>query len=575
MMLVAESLPKRRKRRYLPEDLSINTWQDLESFVNELLKREVNNVDEFENWLTDVSEFEMITSEDYRWRYIKTSVNTNDSEAKDHLESYILHLSTHLDEFSNEVSKKILASPFLPMLKDDGYKIYLRGLKKDVEIFRKANVEIAQQLNLLVNEYDSITGEMSIVVDAKEIALTQASIYLKSTSREIRETVFKQTNERRAQDFDNLDVLLDKMIAMRHKIASNAGYENFRDYQFDALNRFDYNAKDCFNFHAAIEKVVVPIQNEILLNRKDKLGLETLRPWDLEVDLDGKEALKPCENIKEFIEKNIECLNRVDEYFGSRLDIMNQMNYLDLDARKGKAGGGYNMTMPEIGVPFIFMNANLSENDIRVMTHEAGHAVHSFLAHPLKLNSFKSTPSEVAELASMSMELFCMEHWDVFYNKEEEKNAAIKRHIEGILGTFSSVSIIDSFQHWIYENPSHTHQERCNQYLALQNRFGNSIIDWTDLEKYKKYMWQKVLHIYHVPFYYIEYAFAQLGAVAMYKQYKDNKKSAIENYKNALKLGYTKPIGDIYKEAGIKFDFSEQYIADIIGFLKEEYDQVK
>jgi oligoendopeptidase F len=574
-MLFVESLPKRKERKYLPEDLSINTWQDLESFVNELLQRKIQNVEEFENWLVDVSEFEMITSEDYRWRYIKTSVNTNDNEAKNHLESFILHLSTHLDEFSNEISKKILASPFLDSLKDEGYKIYIRGLKKDVEIFRKQNVEIAQHLNLLVNEYDSITGGMSIVVNEKEIALTQAAIYLKSTDRATRETVFKQINERRSIDENKLDLLLDNMIAKRDKIATNAGYSNFRDYQFDALNRFDYTAKDCFVFHNAVQKVIVPIQNEIILDRKKKLGLDVLKPWDLEVDVDGKEPLKPCASIQEFIEKNIECLNSVDEYFGSRLDIMNQMNYLDLDARKGKAGGGYNMTMPEIGVPFIFMNANLSENDIRVMTHEAGHAVHSFLAHPLKLNAFKSTPSEVAELASMSMELFCMDNWKVFYKNETEQNAAQKRHIEGILGTFSSVSMIDSFQHWIYENPNHTHEERCNYYFSLQEKFGNSVVDWTDLEKYKKYMWQRVLHIYHVPFYYIEYAFAQLGAVAMYKQYKNNKGLALENYKKALKLGYTRPIGDIYKEAGIKFDFSEQYVADIIGFLKDEYDLIK
>jgi len=381
-----------------------------------------------------------------------------------------------------------------------------------------------------------------------------------------------QMLERRQLDEGKLDILLDKMIAKRHQISQNAGFDNFRDYQFDALNRFDYTAKDCFSFHHAIEKAVVPVQNEILKNRKQTLQLEVLKPWDLEVDINGKEPLKPCIDIHEFVNKNIDCLNLVDPYFGSRLEIMKEMNYLDLDARKGKAGGGYNMTMPEIGVPFIFMNANLTENDIRVMTHEAGHAVHSFLAHPLKLNSFKSTPSEVAELASMSMELFCLDNWNVFYKSEIDRNAAIRRHFEGIIGTFLSVSTIDLFQHWLYENPSHTHEERNNYYSALQARYGSSIIDWSGLENQKKYAWQRVLHIYHVPFYYIEYAFAQLGAIAMYKQYKENKSKAITNYKNALKLGYTKSIGEIYKVAGIQFDFSEQYVADTIGFLKEEYD---
>lgn len=572
MTTASVTLPQKKQRKYLPAHFTINVWEDIEPYITELLNREILDVNGLENWLLDISEFDMVIGEDYRWRYIKTSINTNDKEAKTHLENYFTHLSTHIDEFSNAVSQKVLASPYLTELKDEGYQIYIRGLKKDVAIFRKENIEISQQLNLLANEYDTITGAMSIIVDDKEIALTQANKYLKSTDRDVRSHVFMQILERRQLDEGKLDLLLDKMIAKRHQIAQNAGFDNFRDYQFDALNRFDYTAKDCFSFHHAIEKAVVPIQNEILHTRKQKLQLDVLKPWDLEVDINGKEPLKPCIDINDFVNKNIDCLNLVDPYFGSRLEIMKEMNYLDLDARKGKAGGGYNMTMPEIGVPFIFMNANLTENDIRVMTHEAGHAVHSFLAHPLKLNSFKSTPSEVAELASMSMELFCLDNWHVFYKNEIDRNAAIRRHFEGIIGTFLSVSTIDLFQHWLYENPSHTHEERNNYYAALQARYGSSIVDWSGLENQKKYAWQKVLHIYHVPFYYIEYAFAQLGAIAMYKQYKENKSKAINNYKNALKLGYTKSIGEIYKDAGIRFDFSEQYVADTIGFLKEEYD---
>jgi oligoendopeptidase F len=367
---------------------------------------------------------------------------------------------------------------------------------------------------------------------------------------------------------------MNKLVAIRNQKAINASYKNFRDYQFDALGRFDYTADDCKSFHNAVAKTVVPIVSEFDENRKSSLGYDVLKPWDLDVDEQNKAPLQPFNSVNEFISKTTECLNRVDPYFGSRLEIMKEMNYLDLDARMGKANGGYNMTMPEMGVPFVFMNANMSETDIRVLTHEMGHAVHSFLSHPLELNSFKSFPSEIAELASMSMELFCMDNWDVFYSNEEERNTAKKRHIKGIFKTFTGVCVIDSLQHWMYENPTHTADERAAKYFELSKKYSSTVVDWTGLEDYKSRSFQKVLHIYQVPFYYIEYAYAQLGAIAMYKQFKDNPSQAIENYKNALALGYTKSIGEVFKVAGIKFDFSIEYISEMMNFLKGEYDKL-
>lgn len=567
------SLPQRDKRSFFPEDFIVQSWDGIKPFADDILNREINSKEDLEKFLLDSSEFEKIIGEDYRWRHVKTSVDTTDEEAKKRLEDYIMNLSPELHTFYFELSKKIIDSPFAQNLEEE-YSIFIRATKKEVEIFRPENIEISQKEDLLANEYDSITGTMTIKLQDKEYSISQAHAFLKSNDRNLRQEVFEKTVARESQDHAALDQLLDKLVVLRNQKASNAGYKNFRDYQFDALGRFDYSADDCKSFHEAIASSVIPILEDFDQKRKKSLGYDVLKPWDLDVDEDNKPPLKPFNSIEEFVDKTIKCLNSVDPYFGSRLDIMKHMNYLDLDARMGKANGGYNMTMPEMGVPFVFMNANLSETDIRVMTHEMGHAVHTFLAHPLKLNSFKSYPSEIAELASMSMELFCMDNWDVFYENEEERNAAKRRHLKGIFKTFSGVSVVDSLQHWMYENPSHTAAERAAKYTSLSKRFSSSAVDWTGFETYKGSSYQKILHIYHVPFYYIEYAYAQLGAIAMYKQYKEDPTKAIANYKKALSLGYTKTIGEVFTAAGIKFDFSQAYISEMMNFLKAEYDKL-
>ncbi|MEI6312682.1 MAG: M3 family oligoendopeptidase [Bacteroidota bacterium] len=568
------SLPQRDKRQFIPEDFEVNTWSDMEVYAQDLLNRNIQSLEDLQKLLLDSSEFDKITEEDARWRHVKTSVDTTDETAKKRLEDYILNLSAKYHEFYFAFSKKVVECPFTAQLGPD-YAIYIRGLNKEIEIFRPENIEISQQESLLGNEYDSITGVMTIQLQDKEYAISQANAFMKSTDRTLRQEVFEKIIEREYQDKDKLSDLLEKLVVLRNKKALNANYTNFRDYQFDALGRFDYTAADCKMFHESIAKAVVPILEDFDATRKANLQYESLKPWDLEVDESNKKPLKPFETVDEFVSKTIDCLNRVDPFFGSRLDIMKEMNYLDLDARMGKANGGYNMTMPEMGVPFVFMNANMSETDIRVMTHEMGHAVHTFLSHPLLLNSFKSYPSEIAELASMSMELFCMEHWDVYYTNEEDKNAAKKRHLKGIFKTFTGVCIIDSLQHWMYENPTHTAAEREAKYLELSKKYTSSVVDWSGYEKYRSNSYQKVLHIYHVPFYYIEYAYAQLGAIAMYKQYMENPTQAIANYKKALSLGYTHSIGEVFAAAGIKFDFSEAYITEMMQFLKASYDKIK
>jgi len=365
-----------------------------------------------------------------------------------------------------------------------------------------------------------------------------------------------------------------KLIGLRHQVAKNAGFDNFRDYMFEALGRFDYAPADCFQFHESVMQEVVPLLNDLAGQRKHKLGIAELRPWDKAVDTSGKPALKAFDNSQQLIEKSILCFDKISGFLGNCLQTMKQMEHLDLESRQGKAPGGYNYPLSETGVPFIFMNATSTLRDVVTMMHEGGHAVHSFLTHDLELSDFKHTPSEVAELASMSMELISMDYWHIFFPNKDDLKRAKKDHLSQIIETLPWVATIDKFQHWIYENPSHTVQQRIDKWLEIYKAFSDSVTDWSGLEKYRELLWQKQLHLYEVPFYYIEYGFAQLGAIALWKRYKENPEAGLAGYLAALKLGFTKPIPEIYKAAGISFNFNKEYIKSLMQFVKEEMEKL-
>jgi oligoendopeptidase F len=318
----------------------------------------------------------------------------------------------------------------------------------------------------------------------------------------------------------------------------------------------------------------VPLLNEFARQRKSDLNVPALRPWDKAVDPKGLDALKAFSNGQELTDKTIEVFHRIDPFLGQCLSIMKEMGHLDLESRKGKAPGGYNYPLSEIGVPFIFMNATSTVRDLVTIMHEGGHAVHNFLTRDLELNDFKSTPSEVAELASMSMELISMDHWDVFFTNPEELKRAKRDHLEDLMETLPWVATIDKYQHWLYENAGHTHAQREQQWNKIFDEFADTVTDWSNLEEAKSYLWQKQLHLYEVPFYYIEYGMAQLGAIAVWRNYRKNPAAGLQGYQNALKLGYLRSIPEIYKAANIKFDFSRAYIKELMEFVKEELSKI-
>jgi len=568
-------VPKRPVRGFLPETFTVTTWEELKPYLDKLVKQPIDSAAALKVWLRNRSELESVLSEDMGWRYIRMTCFTENEEYSKSYQDFVQNIQPPAAPYSDLLNKKALESPYLKELEHvAGYDMMIRNLKKEVELFRDENIPLMTEITTETQKYATISGAMTIELNGQELTLQQAGVILMDTDRTKREEVYHKISSRRLKDKVALDELFTKLVGLRNQVSLNANFTNFRDYMFRAYGRFDYTPKDCFNFHEAIESEVLPILNDLSKERKTQLGVKELRPWDKAVDAEGREALKAFKDGKELTEKSIECFSKLDPYLGQCLAIMKEMGHLDLESRKGKAPGGYNYPLSEIGVPFIFMNATSTMRDMTTIMHEGGHAVHNFLTKDLELNDFKSPPMEVAELASMAMELISMDQWQIFFPNEEELKRAKREQLEDIIETLPWVATIDKFQHWIYENPTHTFEQRKENWNRIFDQFADNVTDWSGLQEAKDYAWQKQLHLYEVPFYYIEYGMAQLGAIAVWRNYKLDRQKGLEGYMNALKLGYTKSIPEIYKAANIKFDFSKEYIRELMEFVRGELGKI-
>ena len=561
------------RKPFISEDLVIQNAEDLKQLYRSLLGRTVSSIDDLQQLLFDVSDLESFVSEDMAWRYIRMTCDTQNKDHENAYLQFVQEIQPELAPLEDELNRKLVDIPYWSNLNTDpSYAIYYRSLKSAVELFREENIPLQAEVSTLAQEYSAIQGAMSIEWEGEKITLQQASNLLLQTDSEIRKKAWLLIQERRQQDAEKLDSLFSKMIGIRHQIAVNAGFNNFRDYMFVALGRFDYSAEDCKNFHDSIEKHAIPVLKEVHEKRKLQMKVARLNPWDLQVDPLERSPLKPFQTGDELRDKGIDVLADLDPFFAQCLQTMKEKSLLDLSSRVGKAPGGYNYPLARTNMPFIFMNATSNLRDVETLLHEAGHAIHSFQMAPLPLNAFKNTPSEVAELASMSMELLSMSAWNRYFEDESDLSRAKTEQIEGVIGTLPWIATIDAFQHWIYENPTHTSEERKDQWHELLKRFGTGMVDHDGFEHFLDYAWQRQLHLYEVPFYYIEYGIAQLGAIGIWRNYlQKDPKTALDAYKAFMKLGYTRSMGEIYEAAGVKFDFSVAYVKELMDFVGREW----
>lgn len=563
-------------RNYIAKDFKCDSWESVSVYYNDLKNRSIETKEDFLQWLKDKSELEAVLEEDMAWRYIKMTIDTTDEERANAYSFFVNEIQPHLAPEEDTLNKKMLEQIWVDELKQESeaYHIYFRGAETALKLFSEKNIPLETELSELSQTYSGIIGAQQIEYKGETLTMPRAANLLKDPDPQIREEVYGLIVKRRSQDTVQLNELFSKMVKLRHQIALNAGCPDFRDYKFQTLGRFDYSIQDCLDFHQAIEEQIVPIVKTLTQRQADKLGKTKLKPWDTEVDPDGLLPLKPFSNGDELLDGSIAIFEQLDSYFASCLKTMKTEGYLDLDSKNGKAPGGYNYPLYESGIPFIFMNAAGAQRDVVTMVHEGGHAVHSFLSRDLELTGFKSLPSEVAELASMSMELMTMEHWTEFYNNENDLKRSKREQLESIIKVLPWIATIDAFQHWIYTNPNHSVEERKNQWLELSKRFGTGLIDYTGFESALENSWHKQLHLFEVPFYYIEYGIAQLGAIGVWKNFRENPSKAIEQYKSALKLGYSQSIPAIYETAGLKFDFSSKNVKDLVGFVHAELEKL-
>lgn len=561
--------------KFLPKDFVFKNWEDIEPYTQELLNRPINSLADYQRFLEDENEIDSVASEEYTRRYIRVTCHSNNQEYEEALNYYLQNISPKIAEYADQINRKTAESPFAGQVAENGFALALKGLRTQMELFRPENIALEIADEELANKSGKIRGAMTVTLDGEEMPLPKAGDRLFWTDRAKREEAWLAMNEKRYASHKELDDIYVELVKTRTHVAKNAGFENYRDYKFKSLKRYDYTPEDCFVFHKAIEESVVPFNQKIMERQKKELGLDVLRPWDGSVDPKNRPPLKAFESADDLTEKSLKAFANIDSVFYDTVALMKSKHQLDLASRPNKRPGAYMTSLPVTGIPFIFANATEKVDDLTTMVHEVGHAVHDIQMRDLRLNMYKNYPMEVAELASMSMELISHDQWHLFFPKEEDLRRARLEHLEGTISFFPWMAQIDLFQHEIYTQPNLTTEERHDVWDKIHGRFSTKTVDWSGFEHWRRTGWQKQGHLFENPFYYIEYGIAQLGALQVWRNYTQDKKQAIKQYKNALALGYTKSIPEIYETAGIKFDFSASMLKELMAFVQAEMEKLQ
>ena len=558
-------------RSFVPVSLDTSSFDAIEPLFAALESRPIQSVQELDRWLLDCSELGAVISEVGAKRYIDVTCHTDDKGIEAAYLQWIEKIQPACKPHFQKLDEKFLASIHRREL-PPRYAVYDRNTANDAALFRETNIPLQTEEVRLDQQQAKIAGAMTIYFDGGLRTMPQMGRYLEEPDRRLRQFAWEAMTTRRLTHEAEFDELLDKQIGLRDQMAKNAGLPSFVEYAFRMLRRFDYKPADCFAFHTAIEKACVPVLKRIHEGRRKKLGLEKLRPWDLYVDPLNRPPLRPFATAQELAEKTERIMARVDKDLARELAEMRRKGLLDLDSRPNKAPGGYQSTLDEQRVPFIFMNAAGVHGDLQTMLHEAGHAFHANAARNEPLLAYRSAPIEFCEVASMGMELLAGPALAEVYGPAEHARA-VRQHLEGIIGLLPWIAQIDAFQHWMYTQPTHTHAQRNEFWVDLSRRFGG-LADWTDYEHPYETVWQRQRHLWNCPFYYIEYGIAQLGALQLWSRSLKDPAGALASYKQSLALGGSKPLPELFAAAGLRFDFSTETIAPLMALIQEQLDRL-
>jgi oligoendopeptidase F len=563
-------LPAHRPRTFVPQKIDLDDWPQIAPLFEQLENRapQIKSTAELECWLLDWSELNAALDEESSCRYIAMTCHTDNADAEKAYLHFVENVEPQLKPHQFALEKFYVAHPQREKLPQQRFHVFDRDVKNHVELFRPENVPLETEEAKLCQQYQKLSGALTVNFRGEEKTLVQMGRYLEEPDRALRQEAWELVARRRLQEADKFDDIFDQQIKLRQQIAQNAGFKNYRDYAFRRMGRFDYTPEDCAQFHDAIEKEIMPAVREIQSERRRQLKLEKLRPWDLAVDPHNRPPLKPFAEVGEMVSRTQKIFNHLDAGLARGFQQMDDLHLLDLDNHKGKAPGGYQSTLAESRLPFIFMNAIGLQRDVETILHEAGHAFHALATRDEDLHPYRSAPIEFCEVASMAMELFGNEFLEEFYSTPDA-NRARKTHLEGIIGFFPWMATVDAFQHWIYTHPNHTRDERRKAWLDLMNRFGGEV-DWSGCEAARANLWHRQLHIFIHPFYYVEYGIAQLGALQVWANSKRDKAKALSDYKKSLALGGSRPLPELFSAAGCQFEFSEKTIQPLAKMMREE-----
>ncbi|WP_332696246.1 M3 family oligoendopeptidase [Halalkalibacter lacteus] len=558
--------------KFYIETFNFQEPEVLEKALKTLLNQSIDTVNELEAWLKQQSELFDAIEEAMSGHYIDFQCQNNSNEAKktfEHDQSVIDPLFKKYVSFFDE---KFLELKVRDQFPPSFYKQLIKSKKNAKEIFRLENIDLEVKEDSYATNYFELIGALTVHWEEKELTLSELAPYIQDPDRETRKKAFTLISDAILSKESILQQIMNELIVIRHQKAKNAGLVNYRDYMFKKYERFDYTPRDCRELADSIRKYVKPLKEKLQKEHMLELEVERYQPWDRQAVLKGQKPLQPFSNTNELIKHSTTILHNLDRRFAELLTTMNERGMLDLNSRKGKSPGGFCSPLPLSELSFIFMNASKTHDDMITLLHEMGHCIHNNLMSCQPIRDYRETPMESAELASMSMELLTMDQWNLFYENEQDFKRAKKEQLKGIIDFLPQGMIIDQFQHWMYENPNHTASERNEKYQELMIELDSGVVDWSGFEKWQQASWLRILHIFEVPFYYIEYVIAQLGAVQMYKQYRENPKRALEYYKQALALGSSKSLPEVYEAASIRFDFSETMVKDLMNFIEAELE---
>jgi oligoendopeptidase F len=559
--------------------LDVADWSQVQPRLQQFIDAKPDSPEALRRWVSDLSRLSEVIYEFGSRKNIDNACHTDDQAIEAAYLHWVREIAPKLQPMFFEIQKNYLANPHRDALTDQGFDMMRREWSADVEIFRPENVALNTQITELNTKYDKLQGAMTIEFRGETYTPQQIARFFDDVDRLTREQAWRAAAERRLVDQHTVADIFDQMLTLRQQVAANAGFDDYRQYVWTSRHRFDYTPEDCLEFGKAVERVCMPLVNQVDADRKAALGIEPLRPWDTSVDVHGRPPLRPFDpkNIDDFVAKTRRIFDRIDPRLAAGFDALTEHGNLDLDSRKGKRPGGFQSSLEATRQPFIFMNAAGLQRDVETLIHEGGHAFHYQAAATIDNLFVRHAPLEFCEVASMSMEMLALDHYDIFYDTLDNPADAARAkrgQLEGVIRTLSWVATIDGFQHWLYTHPGHTHAERDAAWADLLTRFGSAVVDWTGLEDFRRTMWQRQGHLFHVPFYYIEYAIAQLGALGVWLNYRCDPKTALAQLLDAFALGGTAPLPALFQTAGVNFDFSEKTIAPLIENLQREIESL-